>query len=115
VAGYLRRLARERLLDVTGTTSNRRYAAHPLISVDFTVRLTAGLSEDAIWRERLLPHIRPQLLENIINICEYGFTEMLNNAIDHSASFSAHIFYRQTYSDINIRVVDQGIGIFLKI
>jgi anti-sigma regulatory factor (Ser/Thr protein kinase) len=115
VAGYLRRLAKENLLDVTGTTSDRRYAAHSLISADFNVRLTAGLSEDAIWRERLLPQIQGHLAENIISICEYGFTEMLNNAIDHSGSFNARILYRQTYGHINIQIRDEGIGIFKNI
>lgn len=115
VAGYLKRLANENLIDVTGATSDRRYAAHPFISADFDVRLTPGLSEDAIWRERLIPQIRGHLAENILNICEYGFTEMLNNAIDHSGSYYAHIRYRQTYGHVNINVLDQGVGIFQKI
>jgi anti-sigma regulatory factor (Ser/Thr protein kinase) len=115
VAGYLRRLAQENLIDVTGITSDRRYAAHPIISVDFDVRLTAGLSEDAIWRERLLPQIQGRLPENVTSICEYGFTEMMNNAIDHSGSYYAYIHYQQTYGHVFIRVVDEGIGIFQKI
>jgi hypothetical protein len=91
VAGYLRRAIKENLLDVTGTTSDRRYEAHSVISLAFDVRLTVGLSEDAVWRGQILAHIRGHLAENIVNICEYSFTEMLNNAIDHSGSFFAHI------------------------
>lgn len=112
VAGYLRRLIDEGLIDATGATSDRRYKAHDLISVDFDVRLTAGLSEDAVWRGQLLPSIRDRLPENILNICEYSFTEMLNNSIDHSGSFNAHVTYRQTYADVTIEVIDYGIGIF---
>jgi anti-sigma regulatory factor (Ser/Thr protein kinase) len=53
--------------------------------------------------------------KNIVDICQYGFTEILNNAIDHSASFNATISYRQTYNKIKIIVWDEGIGIFEKI
>jgi anti-sigma regulatory factor (Ser/Thr protein kinase) len=112
VAGYLKRLLDEGLIDATGITSDRRYKARDLISVDFDVRLTIGLSEDAVWRGKLLPQIRDHLPENVLNICEYGFTEMLNNAIDHSASFNAHITYRQSYGHIHIEVIDYGTGIF---
>jgi anti-sigma regulatory factor (Ser/Thr protein kinase) len=115
VAGYLGRLVKENLIEVTGATSDRRYAARSLIATEFDVRLTIGLSEDAIWRERLLPQIQGHLPENIVSICEYGFTEMLNNAIDHSASFYANIRYGQTYGHVNIRVLDTGVGIFDKI
>lgn len=114
VTGYLRRLVNEGLIDATGTTSDRRYTARDLVSRDFEVRLTVGLSEHAVWQGKLRPHIQ-DVPENIVNICEYGFTEMLNNAIDHSASYYATVRYRRTYGHINIRVVDQGIGIFQKI
>lgn len=111
VAGYLRRLTNDGLIDATGTTRNRRYAARDLVSVDFEVRLTVGLSEDAIWQGRILPHVG-ELPENIINICQYGFTEIFNNTIDHSASYHAFVRYRQSYSHVNIQIIDRGIGIF---
>ena len=114
IAGYLRRLINEGLIDVKGTTSDRRYAARDLVSLDFTVRLTVGLSEDAIWQYRILPNVAT-LPENIINICQYGFTEMFNNTIDHSASEHAVVRYRQTYGHVNIEVADRGVGIFRKI
>jgi anti-sigma regulatory factor (Ser/Thr protein kinase) len=115
VAGYLRRLAKEGLIDVVGTTSARRYSAHTLVYIEFDVRLTPGLSEHAIWMERLLPRVQGHLAENIVSICEYGFTEMLNNAIDHSASYCANVQYTQTYGHVQIRVIDRGVGIFQNI
>ncbi|HLY57938.1 MAG TPA: DUF4325 domain-containing protein [Stellaceae bacterium] len=115
VAGYLRRLINEKMIDVSGTTSDRRYKAHPFTDIKFDVRLTIGLSEDAIWRSKILPSIKNSIPENVVNICEYGFTEMLNNAIDHSASYYAHIYYTQTYGNVTMVVSDDGIGIFQKI
>ena len=96
VAGYIRRLVNEGLVDATGATRDRRYNARDLVSLDFDVRLTANVSEDAVWQGKILPHIE-NIPENIVNICQYGFTEMFNNTIDHSASFFAAVRYRQTY------------------
>lgn len=114
VAGYIRRLANEGLIDVAGSTSDRRYNAHNLVSRDFDVRLTVGLSEHAVWQGQIRPYIT-DLPENVINICEYGFTEMLNNTIDHSASYYAQIQYSQSYSHVEMIVMDEGIGIFKKL
>lgn len=114
IAGYLRRLVNEGLIDATGSTRDRRYTAHDLVSLEFEVRLSIGISEDAVWQARILPHIG-NIPENIVNICQYGFTEMFNNTIDHSASATAMVRYQQTYGHVNIQVIDRGIGIFQKI
>jgi anti-sigma regulatory factor (Ser/Thr protein kinase) len=53
--------------------------------------------------------------KNVLDICQYGFTEMLNNAIDHSASRKCVISYSQNAARIDIFVIDFGIGIFEKI
>jgi anti-sigma regulatory factor (Ser/Thr protein kinase) len=114
VAGYLKRLVNEGLIETTGNTRDRRYACRDLVSLDFEVRLTAALSEDAVWQGQILPHI-VDLPENITNICQYGFTEMFNNTIDHSASVYATVRYKQSYSHVHIQVIDRGIGIFQNI
>ncbi len=114
VAGYLRRLANERLIDTTGNTRDRRYATRDLISLEFNVFLSVGVSEDGVWQFRILPHVG-NLPENIVNICQYGFTEIFNNTIDHSASETATVRYRQSYGHVNIQIMDVGIGIFHKI
>ncbi len=114
VAGYIRRLVNEGMIDATGTTRDRRYAPRNLVSLDFETRLTIGLSEDAVWQGNILPHLQ-NIPTNVINICQYGFTEMFNNAIDHSASFFSTVRYKQTYGHVNIQVIDNGIGIFKKL
>jgi anti-sigma regulatory factor (Ser/Thr protein kinase)/uncharacterized protein (DUF1330 family)/predicted transcriptional regulator len=53
--------------------------------------------------------------ENVRRIVEYGFTEMLNNAIDHSRSQSVRVRVLRTEKDIRFSVVDKGIGIFRNI
>jgi anti-sigma regulatory factor (Ser/Thr protein kinase) len=114
VAGYLRRLAKDGLIQVSGSTRDRRYVPSDLVAIDFEIGLQAGIAEDPVWTFRILPLIK-NIPENIINICHYGFTEILNNAIDHSASPDARISYHQTHGHVTIRVIDHGIGIFRKI
>ncbi|MGD0589940.1 MAG: DUF4325 domain-containing protein [Bacteroidota bacterium] len=53
--------------------------------------------------------------ENIIRIVEYAFTEMLNNAIDHSHSKIVQVRMTRTAEDIRFSVTDKGIGIFRNI
>jgi anti-sigma regulatory factor (Ser/Thr protein kinase) len=101
------------LLSASGTTRNRVYTLKPL--VDFSIQLPLlGLEEDKVWRL----HVRP-LLENIpanvIGICQYGFTEMVNNAIDHSEGVTLTVQVKRTYKYIELRILDDGIGIFTKI
>jgi len=73
-----------------------------------------GLSEHAAYQE----HVRPVLTglpENIQMICEHGVTEIVNNAIDHSASNTVRIQTKRTRDLIDISIMDTGIGIFRKI
>ena len=112
---YLRRLVEEGLLGATGRTNARRYELRDLVEIAFRLEgITASSSEDTVWRFRILPHIR-DVPQNVVNICQYGFTEILNNVIDHSISDDAFITFRQNYCRILIHVMDSGVGIFEKI
>lgn len=73
----------------------------------------AGLEEDMAWSRDFRPHFN--LAPNVQNIVQHGFTEMLNNAIDHSAGTDAHVLMRQTEKHLQLIVSDNGIGIFAKI
>jgi hypothetical protein len=110
----MRRLVEEGLIKATGQTRGRQYQLQTLVDQVFEIDVSAGLSEDAVWRFRILPHIK-NVAPNVVNICQYGFTEMLNNVIDHSGSFKALLSYEQTYTTINMMVHDNGIGVFQKI
>lgn len=73
-----------------------------------------GLSEHEVWNDNLRPMLTG-LTENVVNILEYGFTEMLNNVIDHSESETVAIQARRAAEKIVIDIWDVGIGIFNKI
>jgi anti-sigma regulatory factor (Ser/Thr protein kinase) len=53
--------------------------------------------------------------DNIQRIIAYGFTEMYNNAIDHSEGTTIYTQIETKAGNIEIIIMDNGIGIFKKI
>lgn len=111
---YTRRLVQEGFLTAAGNTNARRYQLKNIVEEEYVIGVSAGMFEDAIWRFRILPHMEG-VRQNVVDLCQYGFTEMLNNVIDHSGSDECLIAYEQNYCDIEITVSDFGIGVFEKI
>lgn len=72
-----------------------------------------GLEEDVAWSRDFRPFF--SLTPNVLSIVNHGFTEMLNNAIDHSAGHHVFVWMRQTQTRIKLIVSDDGVGIFAKI
>jgi anti-sigma regulatory factor (Ser/Thr protein kinase) len=109
----LSKMVSEKLIEATGETRARRYK---LISevTDRDIELTPDLREDSVWRHDILPKLQG-LPANVLLICQHGFTEMLNNAIDHSGSLAAKIIIVRNAAKVNLTIFDHGIGIFQKI
>jgi anti-sigma regulatory factor (Ser/Thr protein kinase) len=72
------------------------------------------LEEDILWSKDVAPLLK-DLKNNVKEICQYGFTEMVNNVIDHSESNTITIQLSVDYLKLKIQVSDNGIGIFEKI
>ncbi len=70
--------------------------------------------EDMIYQKYIQQYIAP-LNDNIKRIWHYSFTEMMNNAIEHSDSEEVVILVEQNYMNTTILLADNGIGIFKKI
>ncbi|MBI1775422.1 MAG: DUF4325 domain-containing protein [Proteobacteria bacterium] len=111
---YVKRLIDEKFLTATGKTYARRYGLAAISENYAAFDVTKNMSENDIWRDNVLPYIK-DLPSNVVDICQYGFTEMFNNVIDHSESEKAYVFYEQTPKWVKISVLDEGIGIFEKI
>ena len=92
----------EKLIEATGETRARRYK---LISevTDRDIELTPDLREDSVWRHDILPKLQG-LPANVLLICQHGFTEMLNNAIDHSGSLAAKIIIVRNAAKVNLTI-----------
>lgn len=72
-----------------------------------------NLEEDLAWSKDFKPYFT--LAPNVLNIVNHGFTEMLNNAIDHSGGKEVFVWARQTEQRFTLAISDNGIGIFAKI
>ncbi|RLB61428.1 MAG: ArsR family transcriptional regulator, partial [Deltaproteobacteria bacterium] len=111
---HLREFTRTGGLQAHGTTRSRRYKLAPLTETGFTVKLH-DLHEDAVWRDQVEPALRaagPPLPKNVDHALYYGFTEILNNAIDHSGGEEAFITVEVTMASVTLVISDDGVGIF---
>lgn len=111
---YLAKLLNDGLLTAIGQTKARRYALRQVVDHVQALQVTPQLREDAVWRD----HIAPQLIgvpQNVLDVCQYGITEMINNVIDHSESQRCTVGVKMNALHIELYVYDQGVGIFEKI
>jgi len=111
---HLHRLIKERALTETGKTRNRSYKLAPLLHWKRSYERSAELAEDVIWRNDVLP-VLGQMPDNVIDIWHYGFTEMFNNAIDHSGGQRIGVEIKKTAATAEMMIYDDGVGIFRKI
>lgn len=100
------------LLIRTGQTRGVRYR-RAVQKVKFTVPVE-GLSEHNVWDERVAS-LTEGLPGNVLGIGFYGFTEMVNNVIDHSGSTEVTLAVERAPATLTMVIQDQGIGIFTKL
>ena len=72
-----------------------------------------GLSEDLPWVRDFAPHFA--LPKEISRLAQHAFTELVNNAVDHSGGMSVTVSMRQTPTHLQLLVSDDGCGVFDKI
>ena len=111
---HLQKLVAEHALAETGRTRSRAYRLSPLSEWSNHYEITPQLAEDFVWRSDIAP-LLGRMPENVRDIWHYGFTEMFNNAIDHSQSSHVSVRIRKTATSTEMLVQDAGVGIFRKI
>lgn len=70
-----------------------------------------NLEEDSVYRKDFYA-LLSDLPENVQHIWAYTFTEMLNNAIEHSQSDTIFVRLEKTRLSTAITILDRGVGIF---
>lgn len=111
---HLQRLFEEGAITQEGQTRNKTYHLAPLVEWSKEYILSTGITEDYVWRADIAPSLG-KLPENALNIWHYGFTEMFNNALDHSGGSVVSVGLKKIAVATEIELYDNGIGIFKKI
>lgn len=113
---YLKDLVNEEVLLSKGRTRNKEYKLNLLVDEIFNSPVSSDLKEDKMWRESINPLLKKQgITTNVMEICQYGFTEMINNVLDHSEGTRLSFRVRYNAALLTINVTDNGVGIFNKI
>lgn len=111
---HLQKLISEHSLSETGQTRNRSYRLAPKLEWRGQYPIAPGLAEDIVWKNDVLPVLGEQP-ENVLDMWRFCFTEMFNNAIDHSGGTEIYVHILRTAIDTEMSISDNGIGIFKKI
>lgn len=120
VSTVLNQLAREGKLVRARTGKNIWYVL-PEKQHLLTKRITKTVINQDLQEDKVLDEIKSQapflqnLKENVDSILYYAFTEMLNNAIEHSESKSITVSFEEIADSILFDVSDKGIGVFKNI
>jgi anti-sigma regulatory factor (Ser/Thr protein kinase) len=112
--GHIKALVEQGLLLPEGQTRTRTYKLATTAAVEFHYSLSDSLAEDVVWRNDIAPFLAG-LSSNVMEIWNYAFTEMFNNAIDHSVGSFIDVTIAKSAIDTEMQVRDDGIGIFRKI
>lgn len=111
---HLNWLQQQNKIIKTGTTRKACYEINSSNSIHFSLKLTKALQEVSIWEAHMAkPTIG--LNQSVVSILEYGFTEILNNAIDHSQGKKIDISFQRVGETLSLVIQDDGIGVFSRI
>ncbi len=117
---FLKNLAAEGAIVLIGKANQAHYIPPSKKSTGIAkplsvrrIMINKGLTEDKVLREiKEKSAIFQGVAGNVSSIIDYAFTEMLNNAIEHSASEKVDVVMTKTATDIRFTVMDWGIGIY---
>jgi len=111
---HLRRLESGSWLSSQGKGKGKQYFLGDRRKYQSLFELSEAFTEDKVWRDHFA-FIFEGLSEDLIDICHYGFTEMVNNSIDHSEGEAVYITVERDLENITMIIIDDGEGIFTRI
>lgn len=110
---HLKAMVDNKYLAADGTRNSRVYSV--LLDNKFNKSYQLpGIDESMIYLDDIYPKIR-HLEKNVVEIVEYVFTEIMNNANDHSEGNRVFVGFEEREHHVFFSILDDGIGIFKKI
>jgi len=111
---HLKKLVVEMALTPDGRTRHRSYKLAALFEWRKEYSLSSKLEEDQVW-EKDISLALGKLPQNVMEIWHFCFTEMFNNAVDHSNGSTIYVEVANTAANTQLLLMDDGVGIFKKI
>lgn len=111
---HLNKLIQQGRIIKQGSTKSSIYYLSDALNRNNSYAVSRHLSEDTVFTNDFEP-VFVQFPENIYDICNYGFTEMFNNAIEHSQATKINAATKYADDNLIITIADNGIGIFKNI
>ena len=109
IYNYLKELCAENVICKNGTQ-------YELVekTVNFSYHNDGMCSEDRMFSRDIEPLLKG-FEKNVLSVWRYAFTEMMNNAIEHSKSKHIDVAVKMNAFNTTIVLADDGIGIFKNI
>ena len=114
VHAHVKRLVEQGALKRSGPQQKPVYTLARLETFERTYCLTRPTPEDIVFERDLRPLLEA-LPKNLLDIWSVAFTEMMNNAMDHSSAPEAMVWVERTAAATTMFLQDAGVGIFRKI
>ena len=111
---HLKVLQQKNIIIKTGKTKQTHFKLNASGDLQFSLKLAPGLQETNILDAYLSDKLN-DLSKSVRFIVEFGFTEMLNNVIDHSQAKSVDIIFSRNENLLVLTIQDNGIGVFARI
>lgn len=111
---HLKKLVLEGALEPKGKTRYRSYRLAALSEWTRSYGIVPDLAEDQAWTSDVAPALG-NLPQNVLDMWHFCFTEMFNNAVDHSGGSEILVQIAKTAANTQMLLDDNGIGIFKKI
>ncbi|QXF36882.1 STAS-like domain-containing protein [Francisella tularensis] len=111
---HINNLIKEQKLSFDIIDGKRVYKYGKVRELSKLITINKDVSESDIYANYFI-WVEQDLKENVKAIVEYGFTEILNNVIDHSESKTCFVYVKRDLSNITIIINDEGEGIFNRI
>jgi DNA-binding Lrp family transcriptional regulator len=109
----VRRLESEGLLVRVKATTHPSFALGPRRERLFDYSTEQAADENLCWVRDFEPFF--DLSDNVKRICHHGFTEILNNAHDHSDGTAVRVMMLCDGKIVQLVISDNGVGVFKRI
>lgn len=110
---HMKELISQEIIETSGEKRIKQYKLHNTAE-QFCLIIDGSWDEESVWQQRIRSLI-DDLPANILQICHYGVTEMVNNVLDHSEASTMCITINLNKKAVEFRILDDGVGIFTKI